>query len=108
VTVAEKEALWKSTGADAVEMESSVLRAICRERQIPSATVRVISDAANENLPLDFNALMTADDRINYVKLALAVAASPRKIRALMEFQRTTTTAARNLAGVLHRSLAGG
>ncbi len=102
-TVAEKRALWASTGADAVEMESHIIRAICRAHGIPSATIRVISDAAQENLPLDFNALLTAEQRLNYGKLILALLASPSKIRALLRLQRQTQLAAKNLAAVLSR-----
>ncbi|MDB6108621.1 MAG: phosphorylase [Pedosphaera sp.] len=105
VTVAEKQSLWQSTQADVVEMESSVIRSICREHAIPSATVRVISDAANEDLPLDFNTLMTPDDRINYAKLAWTVAVGPQKIPALIRFQKLTMIAARKLAEALHLSL---
>lgn len=103
VTRAEKEALWKSTGADAVEMESSIIRKICREQNIPSATVRVISDAAGEDLPLDFNALMTPDYKINFAKLALKLVGAPQKIPQLMRFQKQTIAAARRLADVLNQ-----
>lgn len=103
VTTQEKKQLWESTGADAVEMESSVIRTICREFKIPSATIRVISDAAQEDLPLDFNVLMTSDDRINYAKLTWTVLTSPAKIPKLIEFQRQTIVAARKLAGVLEQ-----
>lgn len=102
-TVEEKQALWKATGADAVEMESQIIRAICRAHQIPSATIRVISDAAHENLPLDFNVLMTAEQKLNYPKLALALLGSPMKIPAILRLQRQTQLAAKNLARVLAR-----
>jgi adenosylhomocysteine nucleosidase len=105
ITAAEKEALWRSTGADAVEMESSVIRTICRELGIPSATVRVISDDATQDLPLDFNALMTTEDRINYLKLFGTVATHPRKIPKLIEFQQQTLAAARRLGAVLEQLL---
>lgn len=101
ITVAEKRALWKSTGADAVEMESGVIRAICREHNIPSAIVRVISDAANEDLPLDFNRLMDAEQNLNNARLAAAVLRSPNKIGALLKLQKQTQAAAEKLAQVL-------
>ena len=97
----EKRALRRSTGADAVEMESGVIRAICREHNIASATVRVISDAANQDLPLDFNLLMDAEKNLSYARLALALARSPRKISALLKLQKRTQAAAERLARVL-------
>jgi nucleoside phosphorylase len=106
VTVAEKSALRRSTGADAVEMESSVIRATCRERGIPSATLRVISDTANEDLPLDFNALMTADYRMDFLKLAGQLVRSPGKIPELMRFQKRVGFAADQLAQTLVKVLA--
>jgi adenosylhomocysteine nucleosidase len=101
VTAAEKQVLWETTGADAVEMESSVIRTICRELRIPSATIRVISDTAHDDLPLDFNTLMTSGDRVNYSRLAWTLVKSPQKIPQLLAFQRQTVTAARRLGEVL-------
>lgn len=106
ISTREKRELWESTGADVVEMESSVIRNLCHEWRIPSATIRVISDTATDDLPLDFNALMTSDDRIHLGKLALAIVSSPRKISQLIGFQRQTVTAARELGRVLNELFA--
>lgn len=93
--------LWHSTGADAVEMESGRIREICAQRKISSATIRIISDAAQEDLPLDFNQLMTADQRLDYVKLAWALAKSPGTVARLWSFRGRMNAFAAKLAGVL-------
>ena len=101
-SAAEKQELRRTTGADAVEMESEVIQNICRQRGIPCATIRVISDTANEDLPLDFNELANVDLSLNYGKLVLAVAKSPGKIPALLRLQKKCSHAAQCLAEVLN------
>lgn len=105
VTAYEKAMLRERTGADAVEMESGVIRRFCHEGGIPSATVRVISDTAQEDLPLDFNALVKADGKLNLGQLARQVLRRPRKIPALMALGRHSKFAAKRLAVVLRAVL---
>lgn len=106
VTAASKLDLRRQTGADSVEMESGAIRAIAREKGIPSATLRVILDAAGEDLPLDFNRLMTPDMRVDPVKLGLFLAKSPGRIPSLIRFRKQSQFAARALARALERVLA--
>ncbi len=100
--------LRNTSNADAVEMESAAIRTICREKKIPSATIRVISDVADEDLPLDFNEVMTPDYRLSMAKLLGRLLREPKKIPQLMEFQGKTVFAARRLGELLEKLVAGG
>jgi adenosylhomocysteine nucleosidase len=104
-TVGEKKQLRKAAGADVVEMESEAILAVCREKKIPGAMVRAVSDTAGEDLPLDFNALARRDQNLDYAKLFLAIAKSPGKIGPLMKLQKKTKLAAKNLARILEKTI---
>lgn len=104
-TVAEKRQLREQTGADVVEMESGAILAVCRESQIPCALARAISDTAHEDLPLDFNLLSKPDLSLDPGKLAWAIAKAPWKIGALIQLQKKTSRAARQLADMLVKVL---
>jgi len=100
-TVADKKKLKEETGADAAEMESGAVQALCGTQGIPCVTVRVISDTADQDLPLDFNKFLTPDKSMDMSKLMMAVAKAPWKMGALMELQKNTKLAAQRLADVL-------
>jgi nucleoside phosphorylase len=101
----EKRALYAATRADAVEMESGVISKVCGDRNVPFAVVRVILDSAEQDLPLDFNQVMTPDQRLDLKKLAVALVISPGKVPALLRLQRQSRAAAGRLAEVLVRVL---
>jgi hypothetical protein len=63
--------------------------------------VRVISDAADEDLPLDFNQLHKPDWSLDYGRLIGALAKSPGKVGALLRFRKRISSAAGRLADTL-------
>ena len=105
-TVVEKAELRRTTGADAVEMESTAFAEVCGARGIRFAIVRAISDTANDTLPLDFNELSNPDLTLNFGKLAWVIAKSPGKIPALLRLQKNSSQAANRLADVLTKVVA--
>jgi len=103
-TIAEKKKLREQTGADAVEMESAAIHAVCAERGIPCVTVRVISDTVNEDLPLDFNALAKPDKKSGLRKIVSGhrqIAGENRRVDGVAE--ENQNSAAKQLAAVLEK-----
>lgn len=100
-TAAGKAALRAATGADAVDMESEAIRQICAAKGIASGTVRVVSDPAGVDLPLDFGAFMDTGDRLDPMRLALGIIQQPWRIPGLMRFGREVRRAAESLADCL-------
>ena len=105
-TAREKAELRLRTGADAVEMESAIICQKCQELGIPSLTVRVILDAANEDLPLDFNRVLNSRDELEVGKVVRELVRAPGRLPALLRLQRQSARAARRLAQVLEAALA--
>jgi len=105
ITAQEKAALYAQTKCDAVEMESGIIRQTCADQGIPAATFRVISDAADENLPLDFNQLMTSQMTMDFRKLAWRLIQSPGKIPELMRFGKRVKSSAKKLGAALANAL---
>lgn len=101
ITRAEKAALRQRTKADAVEMESAFIQIMCAQQNIECATVRAISDTANDDLPLDFNSLRSPRWELSPSKLALAILTAPQLIPALVRLGRNNAFAAKQLATVL-------
>lgn len=101
VRAADKAALHRETGADAVDMESEVIRLACAAAGVPSATVRAVSDAAEHDLPLDFNAVVRLDGSLRAGRLAAALLRRPDKIAALMRLGNAADRAGKRLASVL-------
>jgi hypothetical protein len=104
--VAEKKKLRAETGADVVEMESAAIQAVCAERGIPCVTVRVISDTAEEDLPLDFSKIADAKGHLKVGGLLLELARQPYRLPLLIKFGRQSRAAATSLADFLDRYLA--
>ncbi len=54
----EKNALFDRSGALGVDMENFAVAEVCRRRNVPFSSVRVIGDPANETLPPDVEHLL--------------------------------------------------
>jgi adenosylhomocysteine nucleosidase len=91
---------------DAVEMESAgVLAAACAQN-IPAVAIRVISDDAGQDLPLDFNRVLTAKGKVRPVRLLSSIAAEPASLRGLLQLAGDSRRASSALAEFLDRYIA--
>jgi adenosylhomocysteine nucleosidase len=95
-----------SAKADAVEMESGdiMLEAVAFGARV--IAIRAISDAVEEDLPVDFNRVTTEAGQVSIPKIVAQAAAHPGSIPALIRFGRQSKNAAERLAIVLDAFIA--
>ena len=91
---------------DLVDMESYHILQVVSGTQIPAIAVRAISDAAGDDLPLDFSRIVGRDGTIRKLELVGELARNPRKIAPLIRFGWQSNKAAHSLADFLDRFVA--
>jgi nucleoside phosphorylase len=101
VLVRSSEKRGLAASADAVEMESGdiLLEAVAFGARV--IAIRAISDAVEEDLPLDFNRVMSDSGDVSIPKILAQTAVHPGSIPALIQFGRQSRNAAEKLATVL-------
>ena len=102
VTAAEKRELRNRTGAVAVDMETAAVKSKAAEWGVPFMCIRVVSDTAADDLPLDFNRFRNADGNFSRTRIALAAVARPfSAMPGLLEFDRNCRRASHALGDFL-------
>lgn len=104
-TVDEKEKL--SRKGSIVEMESAHILAAATEKLVPCVSLRAISDAADEDLPVDFGRVLDSYGHLKVGGLIKEVGLSPYRIPMLLQFSRQSRAAAKSLADFLDRYIFG-
>jgi adenosylhomocysteine nucleosidase len=102
VTAAEKRALRNRTGAIAVDMEAAAVQSKAAQWGVRFMCIRVVSDTATDDMPLDFNRFRNADGNFSRTRIALAAMARPfSAMPGLMELDRNCRRASRSLGDFL-------
>jgi len=99
VTAAEKQQL--SASGSVVEMESAHILAAASGQRIPVVAVRAISDAADEDLPVDFRQIVDSRGHVRLAPLLKELAVHPHRLPLLIQFGRQSRAAAVSLADFL-------
>jgi nucleoside phosphorylase len=98
VTAKEKKELWNATKAVAVEMEAAAVAGKAAEWGVPFRCIRVVSDVAAEDLPLDFNQMRDEAGRFALHRIVLQAIARPfNMIPALLRLNRNCRYAGKKL-----------
>jgi adenosylhomocysteine nucleosidase len=101
-TVAEKSraAAW----ADAVDMESAAVGRACVEAGVDFVALRAISDAADDEFPIDLNRYVDSNGEVQRTRLALAAMSRRGGIRFLLGLRRAALEAAERLAAFVEQT----
>jgi adenosylhomocysteine nucleosidase len=97
----EKQAL--SASGSVVEMETSHVLTVAEKHHVPVVAVRAISDAAEEDLPVDFGRIIDSRGHLKFGGLFKEVGLHPYRLAPLMKFAGRSRAATGSLADFLDR-----
>jgi adenosylhomocysteine nucleosidase len=101
VRASEKKQLALESGADVIEMEAAGVAAVAASNDLAFYCLRVVSDDASEDLPLDFNRYRDREGRFAKGRIAAACALRPWLVPRLMRFDRQCRHSAESLGECL-------
>jgi adenosylhomocysteine nucleosidase len=81
-----------------VDMESAPVAEYCQKQNLPYIGIRAITDALDEDLPLDLNECRGRDGNIDTMRVMWAAVHHPSSIAGLMELRRRAHNCADTLA----------
>lgn len=93
----EKRRLWRSYGAELVDMESATIARLARIRQIPLCCFKAISDGPDANLP-DLNRFINEQGYMRMPAFLAHIAPRPSFWKPLAKLGRNSSAAAEALA----------
>ncbi len=105
ISAVDKRALGRN--ADAVEMETTGVLARAARGGARVIAIRGISDSVDQDLPLDFNRVMTSAGEVSIGLVLGQVVRNPLKVPSLVRFGQQSHMAAERLCTFLDRYLEG-
>lgn len=102
-SVEDKAALFKSTGAVAVDMESAAIAEVAAEHRLPFIAVRVVVDGAADVLPRAVTAAADNEGHLHIWRLIGALALAPNELPPLIQLARSYRAANRSLAAIARK-----
>jgi adenosylhomocysteine nucleosidase len=91
---------------EVVDMESAIIMSTFAAASVPVVTIRAISDAADEDLPIDFDRCLTPQGTVRPMSLMNAIVRRPGNLPNLVRFGRQSNMAAQTLAAFLDNFVA--
>jgi hopanoid-associated phosphorylase len=84
LTVLDKEAIWSSTGAAAIDMESGPIAEVAAHYALPYAVLRVVLDPADRAIPPSALAGVRDDGRTDVIAVLKSLIKRPQDLRGLL------------------------
>jgi adenosylhomocysteine nucleosidase len=102
---AEKGELHQAFQADLVDMETSAVAAICRERLVRFLSIRVISDDAHRDLPAEVSGIFNSSGSYRVGAALRSVWRRPSSLKDFWSLYEQSLEAADRLSKIIKRCL---